>query len=270
MNNCIKLTKVYLKKKTRRSLMYALKIDISGKDEHMKIAICDDEKIHRDKLVSLIQPYSVHYSDMDIEQFECGEELVSLYKSGTRFDIIILDIQLKDIDGVQTAQEIRKTDKNAIIIFVTSFTKYISAAFRLNAFQFLVKPITKDSFTLELERAILQYYTNHSKYYIEGQTKTTVFNISDIVYIEGYHRQIAIYTENAKYTVYAKLDNEEKKLAPMDFVRTHQGFLVNMAYFKTIERDTVVCNNGSVVPLSARKRAEVKKRFNQYLTGYTL
>lgn len=78
------------------------------------------------------------------------------------------------MDGIKAAEEIRKTDQNVIIIFVTSFVQYVSAAFRLNAFQFLVKPVSQSNFDREFERAINQYLTNHFQYRVKWRDQIQV------------------------------------------------------------------------------------------------
>ena len=238
----------------------------------MKIAICDDDAVER----SIIKQYiETHHENnpslkLDIHTFESGEELIATYKNGTVFDFLFLDIQMGGIDGIKTAQEVKRANKHAIIFFVTGFARYVTAAFALEAFQFILKPINKDAFDHEFRRALKKYYVQYKKYVIESKSSTTALEIKDIVYMESSDHYVNIHTEKSKYTKRGKLDVEEKALTSYGFVRTHQRYLVNMAYIFEITQTEVILKNGSHAQVSTRKRSEVMDSYNIYLAGYTI
>jgi len=235
----------------------------------MRIAICDDEKRERESIAQYIAAYrNAHPAvPFEISAFSCGEELLAAYHEAKDFDFLFLDIQMKDIDGIQTAKEIRKTNKHAIIFFITGFTQYVSAAFTLNAFQFLLKPVKKEAFDREFGRALKQYFMEHQKYIIEIDSRTVALEIKDIVFLNSSDHYITIRTEQGKHIKRGKLNDEEKTLTPYGFVRTHNSFLVNMAYIFEITQKEVILKNGSRAALSARKRADVIDSFNSFLVG---
>lgn len=140
----------------------------------MRIAICDDDERERNTVEEYVRAYQGIYPSIlfDISAYCSGEELLAAYQGGAKFDFLFLDIQMKDIDGIQTAQKIRKTNKHAIIFFITGFTQYISDAFTVNAFQFLLKPVKKDAFDREFQRALDQYFIEHKTYMFEDKSRT--------------------------------------------------------------------------------------------------
>ena len=239
---------------------------------HMRIAICDDNQRDRDIIEQLILGYEKIYPKIHfhVSTYSCGEELLSTYSDGTSFDMLFLDIQMKDIDGIQAAQEIRKTNKHAIIFFITGFTQYVSAAFTLNAFQFIIKPIKRDVFEREFRRALKKHYVERKKFIIESDSKIIALEIKDITYLESADHYVIVHTEQNKYLKRAKLIDEEKALTPYGFVRTHHKYLVNMAYIFEITQNVAVLKNGSCPLLSARKRVEVLGCFNSFLAGSSL
>lgn len=107
----------------------------------MKLAICDDEIVFRKQLIESIDKYYKNYSNLDIYEFSSGEELLESYDSGAVYDIVFLDIEMKDINGLDTAKIIRKYRRNEIIVFLTSHTKYAIDGYEVNALRFLEKPI---------------------------------------------------------------------------------------------------------------------------------
>lgn len=233
----------------------------------MRIAICDDEKVCRDAISEFISRYQQDELQLDVAEFFNGEELLAAYKNGANFDFLFLDIQMKDIDGIQVAQKIRETNKHVIIFFITGFTQYVSAAFALDAFQFLVKPISKGEFDREFSRALNKHLMDHKKYILEVKSSIVSLEILDIVYIESSVRHIIVHTEKNHYTKLGKLNDEEKILAPYGFVRTHQSFLVNMAYIYEITQMEIILTNGSRLEISRRKRTDVISRFNKFIKG---
>ncbi|MDR1156875.1 MAG: LytTR family DNA-binding domain-containing protein [Oscillospiraceae bacterium] len=238
----------------------------------MRIAICDDDQRERDTVERLVLGYEKTYPEVPfhISAFDSGEALLAVYRDGTNFDMLFLDIQMKDIDGIQTAQEIRKTNQHAIIFFITGFTQYISAAFTLNAFQFIVKPVKKDMFDREFRRALKKHFMGHKKYIVESDARTIALEIKDIVYMESLDHYIAVHTERNEYIKRGQLNGEEKALVPYGFVRTHRKYLVNMAYIFEITQNDMVLKSGDHLQLSARKHSEVMNSFNHFLAGHSL
>jgi len=236
------------------------------------IAICDDDQRERETITQYVLGYKDKYPKIhyQVSVFSSGEELLAVYRDGTKFDILFLDIQMKDIDGIQAAQEIRETNKHAIIFFITGFTQYISAAFTLNAFQFIVKPVNRDIFYREFHRAMNKHFVERKKYVIESDSKTIVQEIKDVFYLESLDHYVFVHTEQNKYMKRGKLNDEEKALVPYGFIRTHHKYLVNMSFISEITHDHVVLTNGNRLNLSTRKRPEVMSCFNNYLAGISL
>lgn len=233
----------------------------------MDIAVCDDEEFQRDIICGYITPFISKYKDMSVVRYDSGEALVEEYKN-KKYDIIFLDINMKEIDGIQTAKEIRKHDNNVIIIFITSFTKFISMAFTVKAFQFLVKPLSKESFNTEFERAIEQYNMNHYKYILKWESKMIVVELADVVYVEQYQRRLHICTKDGRvYNASGRIKEQEEKLYLHGFVRVHQGYLVNMAYIRSIYDREIMTTIDTVVPISMRRKKYLLNEFNKYLSG---
>jgi DNA-binding LytR/AlgR family response regulator len=234
----------------------------------MRIAICDDEKFYRDKIKKYLEKYINLYPEISITEFDCGEDLIKAYDSEEEFDFIFLDIQMKDRDGVQTAQEIRVRDKHTIIFFITSYVNFVSDAFRVGAFQFLIKPINENDFRKDFDRAIEQHRINHYKYIVKYKDSTTKLEIKDIIYIEAFNRHLFIFDGINRYECVGKLKDEEKKLSFYGFARCHQGFLVNMGYIKLINRTSILLKNGNEIPVSKSLKLNLMDTFNKYISRY--
>ncbi len=113
----------------------------------MKIAICDDEQIFRDTLYKKLVKYNKTF---EIKEFRTGRELID---SRIKFDIIFLDIEMPELNGMDTAKKLRKLSVGSIIIFLTSHIECIQDAFKVKAFRFLSKPVQEDALNEALEEA---------------------------------------------------------------------------------------------------------------------
>jgi len=114
----------------------------------MRIAICDDEKEIRNSIERYV---CLIYKDVDIILFDNGKSVLDYPE---QIDILFLDIQMKEMDGMETARELRKAGNNVIIIFVTAVEEYVFQAFDVGAFHYLLKPIEQVKFFDVLKNAI--------------------------------------------------------------------------------------------------------------------
>ena len=232
----------------------------------MNIAICDDEVSCINRILQLLQPYK-ETEELNISTFLSGEEFLKKIDESMLYDIVFLDIEMSIVSGLEVAHNLRNKGSKAIIIFITNHLNYVSDTFRLGAFQFLVKPIDEKVFISDFERAIRTYKNTHKFYKIRWRDSNYVIEYGDIYYIEGYNRHLFIYTDEKGYECVGKLPEEEKKLKAFDFVRCHQGYLINMSKIKEINKSDVLLNNDIKLPIGRRYREELLEAFNLFLVG---
>lgn len=234
------------------------------RDDYLRICICDDNKpIHE-----VIKKYCIERLDnsqLEIISTFSAEELIKYYNKKINFDIIFLDIEMDSLSGIEAAKIIREQHSNSIIIFISNYPHYVFEAFSVEALHFLVKPVSASEFNNVFNRAISKYNSTHSSISLKWQGERFVIKIDEIKYIESYKRHITVYAENDTYEAIGKIPNLLKELAPHGFVRTHQGFIVNMNYIKRFDKSDVVLFDGTKIMLSVRKRTEALNLFDNYL-----
>lgn len=231
----------------------------------MNICVCDDEKIIHDEIKRLLKMFSTNDAQFCITDLFSGEALMDYYSNNNKFDIIFLDIEMNQINGIKTAEKIRETDENAIIIFVSSYASYVFEAFRLEALHFIVKPIKQSEFENVFRRAMNKYNTINSSISLRWLNERYSIIINDITYIEGYKRHITVHTINEEFEAIGKIPEILKALEPHGFIRIHQGFIVNMNYIKRFDVSDVVLRDNTKVMISVRKRTEALKAYDVYL-----
>ncbi len=170
----------------------------------LKIAICDDEQIHIDKIQSLLNPKIDEYS-LEISSFNSADKILEALQNNVIFHIVFLDIEMGETSGLSVAEYLSENSIDSIVIFITSHVSYVSDTFRLGAFQFLIKPINEKDFNKDFDRAIALYRAKHEKYQIKWWQTNVSVRYGDITYIEGYNRHLFVHTVNQSFECVGKL-----------------------------------------------------------------
>ena len=232
----------------------------------LHIVICDDDAHMRQRLRRYSQQLAAESSlEMRLYEFSSGIELLESYPSDA--DIILLDIQMGTLDGMKTAEQIRRFSPDVCIIFITGLVQYALRGYQVHAFSFLPKPVEYVTFYREISSAISRIERNHSHYLllsvIDCPTRYKV-DTGDILYLEVRDHLVTYYLAEKQLTTRQKLNDLEKELAPYGFFRCHASFLVNYRHIVSIGTTQITLANGSKVPISKQK----KKGFLEALSNY--
>lgn len=230
----------------------------------LEIAVCDDDIIFTGKVEKILEKIGQKYNvQMSIEVFWDGDELVESIKSGERFDIIYLDIEMKRMNGLDAANEIRKIDRESLLIYITSYESYMPVTFDYRPFQFIVKPIQIDKFEQCFVKAYQEILRNDS--YFQFKYNKTYHRIlsQNIMYFESSKRVISIITSDTIMKFYGKLDEVENALrgSKLNFLRIHQSYLVNFKYIEEIAYDRVKLIDGQVLYISEDRRKKIGRQY---------
>lgn len=229
------------------------------------IAICDDKKEHQEILRKLIIKTS-HPDVRNINKFESGEALVNAYKNSQKFSIIFLDMKMGKIDGIQTAELIRKYDNKVLIIIVTSIIDYAIEGYRINAFDFILKPINEVKFKKVLLKALRKIRDSESKVYVvQNRDKVKLVKLDNIFYFESDGRYSDIYCEGEIITTNENITNIEKNISGDGFVRISRFYLLNMSYISEIDSEEILLKNGKRLRYSIKLQKNIKEKYMYYM-----
>lgn len=235
----------------------------------MQIAVCDDEKKIRDMFEEKIQRIC---PKADLTLYKSGKELLLSEESP---DIVLLDIQMPGKNGMETARELRRNNKKAIIIFVTALEDYVFEAFDVGAFHYLVKPFDDRKFEKVFMDAVAQLEERKELEAVNIKRKvpslmiTTggkhiTVNSEDIIYAEVFDRKIVLHTIYEDIEYYGKMKELEKKVGD-GFYRSHRAYLVNFNFIKKYDATTIYLENGQALMAKQNYHEFVKcyLRYNQ-------
>ena len=231
----------------------------------LHIAICDDDKNAQEQLAKQIMDWADdRKTGIELRYYDSAESFMMSWPE-VSCDLVFLDIKMKNIDGVQLAGNIRKKDRNIIIVFVTSFYQYSLYGYNVEALNYLIKPVSAAKLLPTLDKACLIYNSRRNSFLIgtNGKDQCKVF-LDDIYYISMSAHYAEVFTADASYTV-RKSAKELEELLPEYFIRCHRSHFANM--FK-VER---ICGNSSLVmlnqkelPLSRNNVKRVKEAFIRF------
>lgn len=231
----------------------------------MKICICDDSLDIHTNIKKKLHNKLWSTDPFEITDLFSGEDLIDFYKNQKKFDIIFLDIEMNNINGIDTACKIRKYDSKAIIIFISNHTQYILDAFRAEALHFIVKPIKDYEFEDVFTRAINKYNLTHSFMALTWHSDRHTVLVDDIIYVEGYHRHLTFHTKEGVFDSLGKINDILSTLEPHGFIKIHQGFIVNLSCIRHITKsDVILCDNSKVM-MSVRKRSDTIRAYDKYI-----
>ncbi|MBU4540862.1 MAG: LytTR family DNA-binding domain-containing protein [Firmicutes bacterium] len=233
----------------------------------LKIAVCEDEEQHRRILVDLISRYPFK-SDYCLTTFSFGYELVAAINNRRDFDVIFLDMRLDQEDGIDIANEIRKTGNTARIIITTSLIEYAVLGYSVNASDFLLKPFPEDKLFQVLEKLENGISQSRSKVHeIDYNDEKILLRSDEILYFESLGRKIKVVTFEAEYTYNYTISALEKELDPVRFVLCHRSYIVNLKNVKSIKTRMAVLKNGVMLPISPKRNQRVYDAFTRYMAG---
>ena len=217
-----------------------------------KIAICDDESVHIEKIRTIL-------SDYETDNYLSPTALLDAVSAGVRYDVLFLDIMMPRIDGISLARELREFDEDMLIVFITSKIEYMQTGYEVRAFRYLLKDQIDEGLPKIWNDIIKELLDRQDAYFsYEFERKTYRLPIRDILYFESNLRRIVVHTkasENA--TLYGKLDDLSVKYS--SFIRVHKSYLINRRYIRMISAGTVVLSNGEVLPVSRKYAARLEE-----------
>ena len=223
----------------------------------INIGICEDELHYRvnikDMLGDILSTYSINYK---IYEFSSGEELLSNYPKD--LDILIMDIQMKIINGMDTARKIREFDQNLEIIFMTSFSEFMQEGYEVKAYRYILKPISERKISRNILPCINEIMKKKNNYLtINVKNYVDRIKIDSIVYIETDRPNILIYTNDNKYTTKMSISKIDKILREHGFFRCHNSYIVNLKLVESVNSNTLKIGE-KYIPISKYRVKELK------------
>lgn len=240
----------------------------------VRIAICDDEQEYLFLEKNIIVQYMTNHGyEYIIDTFVSGTDFLCNKRKIEEYDIVFLDINMSELDGIETAKRIRQYSYRISIVFVTAFLSYALEGYKVNAIRYLLKDgnSLKDSLAECLDTIFMQKNFNRIRQSFEFIEGTQTVDLNEIVYIESSLHKLTFHFRkglNPKMSMYEKLDNIDEHICKFGFCRIHKSYLVNLKYVESIERYVVTLTEGvsevKTLSVSQSKYSNAKEEYILY------
>jgi two-component system response regulator LytT len=230
----------------------------------VRIAICDDEEIYRIELKSCLNKLLID-TDYDINTFSDGRILLNRFEE-CPFDIVFLDIEMPEIDGITLARKLRSASDSVFIVFLTSHIEYALEGYEVNALRYLTKPADPNK-VKEIIRYVQDKQNNAHQIIIKSEGEDILIDINNIIYMESMDKNVRIVTSKEEYITRYNLSDYEEQLKNFGFFRIHRGYLISLNKVKRIVKNDVVMDNEITLPISRNNVKTLKDTLYAYVEG---
>ncbi len=216
----------------------------------LKIAICDNEQNQIEYITSLVMSWSAREGhNCEIRAFETAEAFLFEYEDDKSYDILLLDIEMGAMNGVELAKTIRQSNDIVQIVFITGFPDFMAEGYEVSALHYLMKPVSEEKLHSVLDKATANLSKAEKRLCITFDRQIDYVPLSKIIYIESQKQYVLIYTTAETYRMKIPLADIGTQLDEF-FFKCQRSFIVNLRYITRINRDCVTLKNGAEIPIS--------------------
>lgn len=231
----------------------------------VSVAIVEDDPVYTKRLQEYLKKYEEEYREpLQVTAYSDGDEIVENYRG--QFDLILMDIEMRFMDGMAAAEQIRKQDSRVIIIFITNMAQYAIRGYAVDALDYVLKPISYFAFSQRIRRAMGRM-KKREEHYVAINTKNGVYKIpaSQLYWVESQGHRLTYHTKDAQYeSTTASIGKLEKELGSANFFRCNKCYLINLRFVTGIEKDDVLLGDKNI-PVSRAKKSDLKKALVAYM-----
>lgn len=232
----------------------------------MKVAIVDDEQDMTRQIEEFVERFRVE-SQMEVDARVFHEPRAFVENYDGSYDLVLLDVEMPGMNGIEAAKAIRGQDRRVSIMFITNMAQYAIHGYEVEAVDYVLKPVGYQDFAMKMKKA-LRYIERDAeqKLVLDTTAGKLAVKVSDIVYVEVIRHYLSFHTDAGVYEVRGVMREWEKELGRYHFVRCSQSYLVNLAKVRSIQGNKCMVG-GEELPLSRNKKNEFIQAFTRYVGG---
>ena len=232
----------------------------------LTIAICDDNEKQISELRRLLDEWSADKPfALSIEEYISAEGFLFSY-SDKPCDLLLLDIEMRGLNGMELAKRLRSNGDMLPIVFITGYSDYIAEGYDVEALHYLLKPVAKQKLFAVLDKYVEKRSVKADELLIETADGATHISDDRITYIEAFGRKTALHLSDDTIIDCTMSISKFSAMQVNGFVSSHRSYIVNLRYIRTIGRTALILDSGEEIPLSRRLYSEVNRRFIEFYT----
>lgn len=214
----------------------------------LSMAICDDSAPDAGYVETLVREWAAARGvDVCVRIFASAEGFLFAYEEDKSFDILLLDIEMGAIDGVELARRVRRESETVQLVFITGYSEYIAEGYELAALHYLLKPLRREKLFEVLDRAVKKIAQDGCRLNLALPGQLVRIPLFEIRYLAVRQNYVTVYAKR-EYTVKRPLSEFEKELGE-GFFRVGRGMILNLRYITRVTKGEVTLSDGTVLPL---------------------
>lgn len=220
----------------------------------LNIAIVEDEKAAADNLCACLTRYTKDSGEsFNIKVFDNGVKFLTGYQSN--FDIVFMDIDMPDMDGLSAARKLRELDGKVVLIFVTNLAQFAIKGYEVDAMDYMLKPLNYPAFALKIKKAIRHCEKNETKeVYVTTGNGEVRFAASSVIFVEINVHHIVYHTESGDYPAYGTMKKVEQSLPAEGFYKCNSCYMVSLRHVSSVNGFTVTVGGHELIISHPRKK----------------
>lgn len=234
------------------------------------IAVCDDERAAARHIAASVQGrFQARNHPAEVDQYTDAEELERRLADGTHYDILLLDIDMPGLDGIELCRRFRARSGDALVVFISNKEDLVFQTFDVQPFRF----IRKNFFSEEIDKLCLDLMGEMDRRsdkwlrFEDQQGTIHAVNIRKLLYAEAAGKLCRLVTAESEEEIRYRFNDLAELLKKDSFIQIHRSYMANPYYIFRIDKETVLLDNGTVLPLSRRRRDEIKDLFFEWSRG---
>jgi DNA-binding LytR/AlgR family response regulator len=229
------------------------------------LAICENELIQAKFIQKILADYAAERGiQFHLPIFESAEAFLFEYAENKAVDLLFLDIQMEELDGVALAEKIRETVDQLKIVFITGMTERIDEGYRVSASDFLIKPVKKDQLYAVLDRVLTTIPKEEAVIILPIEDEQVKLPLSSLICAEIVGKELVITTTTSTYSLKTSMQDFMKQLDNKQFIQTNRNWLINCQHIERVKKSEVIMANELVIPISRRNSKDVAQAFISY------
>ena len=230
-----------------------------------KIAVCDDDAAYRTYLFSQVSEWAKKNRHLvQIRQYENAASFLFDYEEEKDFDLLLLDVEMPGISGIDLAKTVRLDSTAVQIVFITGYYEYFSDGFDVSALHYLIKPVETQKLCSVLDKAAGNLAFRQRSVLISTSEGDVRVSLADIIYVESDKVYVIVHTPHENYRTRMTLAKFSEQLDET-FFKVHRSFVVALKYIKKITRTDITMINGDIIPVSRGLYDEVHTALIRHL-----
>lgn len=257
-----------------------VRCDVAAERRTLRIGICEDSVPDMELIREYLSGWEAEVNsgnrlrtvisagvELRISEFPDAEAFCFNYPDNPRFDVLLLDIHMRDMDGFELAKRIRQKDRRIAVVFITGDPDYASKGYDVDAAGYLIKPMRREGLYAVIDKCLMSLESGKTELLWGTDGELRKIYQEDILYFESAGHMIIAVTTAGSFGCRMSWGELESSVSPDMFVRTHRSYIVGLGHVDVLGKTEVTLDNGTVLPVSRRLERELREKFVGFCSG---